>query len=76
MRTKLKRAITADDLAKLTRLYRQMQDLTIGLHPSAIGAAMLMASLAVVRQTLVEWAGDPAVVETQVTPSQARAEAD
>lgn len=76
MEVKLKRAVDAADLAELRAIYRRLQTMTVGLHPSATGCAMLMACLAVVRQTLVEWAGDPGIVESQVTPSTARAEAE
>lgn len=66
----LKRAVDANDVAEMRAIYHRLQQLTVGLHPSATGCVMLMACLAVVRQTLAEWTGDTSATERQVTPSR------
>lgn len=59
MRTRMKRAPTAEDLKLLATAHRQLQMLTVGLHPSCAGFLPLYASIATVRACMVEWSGDP-----------------
>ncbi len=70
MRVTLKRTIGTEDVAEMRAIYHRLQQLTVGLHPSATGCVMLMACLAVVRQTLAEWTGDASATERQITPSK------
>lgn len=61
MRTKLRSAPTAEDLATLKRIHRELQDLARGFHPSAIGYAPLFACIATVQACGAEWSGNASV---------------
>lgn len=61
MRTKLRSAPTADDLATLDRIHRELQELARGFHPAAIGYSPLFACIATVQACGAEWSGNPSV---------------
>lgn len=59
MKTRLRRAPDANDLARLADAHRLLQQITVGLHPACAGFLPLYASIATVRACMVEWSGDP-----------------
>lgn len=62
MRTNLRRSITAEDVAKLKDIHRQLCELMRGLHASSPAHAPLYAAIATVNACAVDWSGDPMVI--------------
>lgn len=61
MRTKLRGAPTAEDLAKLETIHRDLQRLMIGMNPAAACHAPLFAAIATVQACGAEWSGNPSI---------------
>lgn len=61
MRTKLRGAPTAEDVARLEAIHRDLQRLMVGMNPSAACHAPLFAAIATVQACGAEWSGNPSI---------------
>jgi hypothetical protein len=61
VKSRLKGAPTAQDVARLASIHRELQALMVGMNPGAPCHAPLFAAIATVQACGAEWSGNPAI---------------